>query len=248
MKRKIFSLFLVLILFTGCTVNYKINIDDKVSEKINISLDDNENKDIDIYSGKVNKSLSFYDAINIYNNNDNLVLSNQSMNPYGDEGSNQKIKGNVYYKTKIGSDPYSLNMKANFDFKNLGYLNSVKMCYEKFSVLNYGSYLDISTSNKNMCFVNYPILNKLNIKITSKYYVEKSNADEIKNGEYIWTIDKNNYNNKYIYIKINKNKLAESKKSLPIYVILIIIFSSILVIGGIIYLFTRHLIKKNNKI
>lgn len=246
MLKKILITCVLLVLFTGCTVNYNINLDDTVKENINISLEENENKDIDIYSGEMNEPLSFIDAINMYNNGINSVLSNQATDIYGNVG---KIKGTIYYKTKIKSNPtYSLNMNSKFKLKDLEYLNSVKTCYEKFSVLNYGSYIDISTSNKNMCFIDYPILNKINVTIKTKYYVEDNNADKVENNFYIWTIDKSNYNNKYIYIKINKNKLAKTNKSIPVYIILIAIFASILIIGGIIYLFARHLIRKNNKI
>lgn len=237
-------MLLIIFAFTGCTVDYNINIDNIVKENINFSLDKNESVNTNINASS--DSLTIADKINYINSYPKAVLSNQTIDIYDEM---HKIDGTIYYKTKIKSNPtYSLNMNAKFKLKDLEYLNSVKTCYEKFSVLNYGGYIDISTSNKNMCFIDYPILNKINVTIKTKYYVEDNNADKVENNSYIWTIDKSNYNNKYIYIKINKNKLAKTNKSIPVYIILIAIFASILIIGGIIYLFARHLIRKNNKI
>ena len=60
-----------------------------------------------------------------------------------------------------------------------------------------------------------------------------------------WNIDFTNYENKNIYLKIS---LEKNKKNISAYGILIIIFASILVLSGIIFLIVKAINKKNNKI
>lgn len=247
MNKKLIILGFFMIIFTGCTVDYNINIDNVVKENISINLDQDEDENIDIYSGQTAEPVSFISRIKEINDTPTSVLSNQHVDIYD---SQNKVEGTLYYDSKINKKGnYSLSLKSNFGLENLEYLNSVKNCYAKFVVLRNGNYVTLTTSEKNMCFEIYPILDKININVKTRYNVIDSNAMSIdkKNKTYTWTIDRGNYKNQYIYLKFDKSISSKSSK-FSIFEVLGFVFSSILVICGIIYLFVRHLIKKNNKI
>lgn len=245
MRKKIIILCFLIILFCGCTVNYEINIDDIIEENINIGLDEDEDENVDIYSGLTVEPVSFISKINSMNDIPISVLSNQLVDIY-DEKS--RIEGTLYYDTNIKSTPhYSFNMNAKFDFENIEYLKSVKNCYEEFDVSTSKNYITITTSEKNMCFEIYPILDKINIKIKTRYDVIDSNATSIDEEEktYTWIIDRSNYTNKSIYLKLDS---SSKEKNISIFTILIIIFASVLIFSGIIFLVVKFVSNRNNKI
>lgn len=247
MKKILIILCFFIILFTGCTVNYELDLDNAVNEKINISLDEDEDKNIDIYSGLTADPVPFVEQIKKINDTPKSVLSNQHVDIYDETN---KVDGTIYYNTKIKEKPnYSLNLNSKFELDDLEYLNSVKNCYEKFSVLRNGNYVNISTSEKNMCFEIYPILDKINISIKTKYNVVDTNATNIDKNKnvYTWVIDRSNYQNQYIYLKLDKN-ISSKSDELSIFAILVIVFISIFVLSGIIYLIARFINNKNNKI
>ena len=53
------------------------------------------------------------------------------------------------------------------------------------------------------------ILKEINIKITTNHYVESNNADKVDGNTYIWTINRENYQDKLINITYDTSKEIE---------------------------------------
>jgi hypothetical protein len=66
--------------------------------------------------------------------------------------------------------------------------------------------ITISTSLKNLAFEKYPELDNLTINIKTNHRVYSNNADSKKDYTYTWNIDRNNYTEKPIQIRIYKDK------------------------------------------
>ena len=235
------------IVFTGCTVNYNIDIDDKIKEEIYINETDNTKYESDIYGGRFYPGISYKEQIETMNNIPQFALTSDIPEIYD---ATQKVAGVTYFDTEIisNSNSYGIKMSSEIKRSNMETLRSVKYCYDQFMASSKSGKFVIVTSGKNNCFETYPYLDQVNVKVTSKYKVVKSNAMKIEKNTYIWNIDRNNYNNQSIYLELDLSSDLNKINNTSIYIILAIIIVSILVIGGIIYLFVRHLTKKNNKI
>lgn len=122
-------------------------------------------------------------------------------------------------------------------------MSQIRKCYQDFD-LNYDKEITLSTSKEFLCKNYYPQVKTYTIEITSEYDIISSNADSVKNNVHTWVINANNYKNKPLEIKINKNKLYVKEEE-PNYTfiknILFIIFFIILVI---IFLIRKKNIKK----
>jgi hypothetical protein len=142
--------------------------------------------------------------------------------------------------------------KYVYSFDEFNESNIIKSCYESFHLIKENDYYVLQTGLNFNCyplqisdyeFVEFDEL-KINIKIVN-YEVLENNADYINKNVYSWVINKNNYTNKPIIIKI---KEKEDKKTNNIYLVVGSIILLICLIGLIIYIFINSLKNKNNKI
>lgn len=240
--KKIIVLFFLIFILTGCTVNYDLNISDKVISE-NISIIDYNEVNWDIFKSYGSYSMddtTYRDLINNYAKEDSVIYS---MN---DNSGN--------YDKEIINNSNSLGIKLNYDYKlDEFYKESlIRNCYKYFSVNNDNGVYTLSTSKVFMCFNNdNPLLDRVNVKIKVDYEVIENNADSFSDNEYIWNINKENAGNKPIILSFRVDKAKgnifeevlfnDDKVSIAI-----IIFALAFVIGIVIFAFIKN--KKNNKI
>lgn len=254
MKKKILVLFLGVFLLTGCNAEYNIEIIDN-EIKINGSLVEtnssnwekaaviNQEEEIDhnadpnyctgnscsIIDGEVDtSSLTFSEIIDLKTTNWDTKV----------EGL-EKIKTN----TKLG-----IKLERNLSYQNtntaLKQVPGIKDCYKYFSIVDNqaGNGVILSTSNKNLCFEQYPLLEEITITLKTNHKVEEHNADETVDGKYIWKINKNNYSNKSI--QINLLDETEKKLDLSLFILLVSVILLVVFIGGPIFIKTYIKSKK----
>lgn len=186
MMKKIFITLIILFLFTGCKVEYQIDID----EQFNI---DEKTKIIAATDEEISKIEDF----NLF-----IPISRQ-VDDYG--SFQEKINGIKYYDTKQESNEIS--------FKNRFSLNDYKDstlaslgCRKIATATPEEKILMISTDEDFVIFDNYPDIEELKIVVHTNYDVLDNNADEVDNHNLVWILTPDNYQDKYVYLKVNTSK------------------------------------------
>lgn len=177
MKNKIIIL-LCLLLLTGCTVNYNLEVDnDTLKETITGTVTKDESKQKDSDSGVS----TIYSIIN----NDQKPIYNKE----------------VIYDKVINDNGNNIDYTFKYDYDMNDFVNStlINSCFENRNIVDLDDYYRIKLSGDFYCLYS----KKINIRVTSNMEVASSNADKIKDNTYIWTIDKNNTDIEFV---INKNK------------------------------------------
>lgn len=224
MKNK--SLFIIiLILITGCSVEYNLNIDSSFSEHT-VYIPESSEKMID---GTQYRLPALFSESRLTYDNSNL----------------KEIK---YYNIKTLKDnKFSFNFV--YDDNQLNDSNIANSCYQFFSVDAKENEVSILTGNKFYCFDVYEELDSVTININSNYKVIQSNADKIVGKKHTWYITRENASNKPIIFVYDK-----SKKNMTImqYLIdnvpLVVVVGTTLMLGGITFLIINTKKKKANKI
>lgn len=242
-KNKILFLIFSISLFTGCTVNYNIDIDSAISENISF-IELNSKINNNIYADDINSFKSYKEEISDLNNYPTSVLSNQAIDIYEPQN---KIDGTLYYDPKIvdKNKQYGIIFNAKYDIKNIEYVKIFNTCYDDVKVNSDNGIIKINIKGENICFKYYTLLDEINIKLKTKYKVLSNNATSKEGKYYIWTINKDNYNKQEINIEIDTTRGSES---FSLTQILLIIFGVVFVFCGIIFLIVKAINKKNNKI
>lgn len=243
MKNKILFLIFSVCLFTGCTVNYNIDIDSAISENISF-IESNSNINNNIYTDDTSGFKSYKEEISNLNDYPTSVLSNQAIDIYEPQN---KVDGTLYYNSKIvdNNNQYGIIFDAKYDIKNIEYVKVFNTCYDDVKVNSDNGIIKINIKGENICFKYYTLLDEINIKLKTKYKVLSNNATSKKGKYYIWTINKDNYNKQEINIEID---ITRGSESFSLTQILLIIFGVVFVFCGIIFLIVKAINKKNNKI
>ena len=182
-------LIVLLLLLTGCKVEYKINLNNNfdIEENINILSTTEEDKNkieefslnipidqkVDDYGAFENK-VSTIEYYNYLKNKDMIIFKN-------------KYNNNKY-------DKYIDSTLANLAYEYV----SINKVDEKNLIL--------STSKEFLLFNNYNNLEEVKITITTNYKVLSNNADIINNHDYTWVITKDNAYGKGIFLKVDTSK------------------------------------------
>ena len=161
MKKKILIL-IPLLLLTGCTINYNLEIDgDDLNETIagSVTKEEYEVKDTDT--------------------SENLIytLLNYDQNALYDEDS-------VYLRTqedKGNKIDYNFSYKYNYNFDRSTIINN---CFEYHMINETEDYYYIKLSGKFYCMY----AKKIDIKVTSNNAVLENNARKVSGNTYTWTI------------------------------------------------------------
>lgn len=206
--KKILLLLITLLLLTGCKATYKIEFNEKIDEEINVYVEN------DIIKNATQKqSEEFYNKLDDWE------------------------RGYEYYKRERYTDADYTGYKyiESFDYKDYDAVTQLRKCYDNFTFTK-DKYIELKTSNEFLCASYYKSVDSLDIKINTKYFVETSNADEKDGNTLIWHINRVNYSNKPIILKIDTTKKAKaiSKLKLDFKVILTISIFIILIIAFII--------------
>ena len=196
--KKVILIIGILILTTGCTAEYNLEIDDLESFTYN-------------ETGYIS-SENLEDINMIYN-------SEWPTNAYIDEEysseSTDKIEGVDYYDVKSYEENGYYIVKYNFNFPSDRFGNSagVKTGFYDFKK-TYNEEDDIVTLDTgNFYYEKFPELDKLTINIKINNPVLSHNALSIDNNVYTWVFNKNELKNARIILSYKKNDNANSQKA-----------------------------------
>ena len=169
MKKRMVILLLMLMITTGCTCEYNLKIENG-TYKENIILESTDTEEIASFNKQWN------------------ISTNKTINNLGLDPSSEEIPiDNVYNYNLTGN---KLTFNYDFNQNEYKYSTAISKCYNNFSISNYNNRTIISTSSNPTCFVDYPNLTKVTIKITVDEKVISNNADTINNNTYIWILTK----------------------------------------------------------
>lgn len=239
MKKNVLLMMCLLFFLTGCSAEYNIVIKkDSISEELQV-YDENSYYESEIEK-KIEEDINIKTGVLINEQNGDTEDTNPNYTYYLKEKINSKGKLGIKYTNTFNVDDYSKSYIAN-------------NCYKYFQVYKDKKYMTISTSKEFLCIENFDKLYEVKINIKTKYNVEKNNADEVSNNVYSWTITKNNFDDKSLYIKIDMTKMAEKseeqkkqdEKVLKIFKTIGIILLILVVIVGLV-LFNKKRKLENN--
>ncbi len=234
MKTKVVVLVIIVLFVCGCDVTYNIHIDDNTMIHEDFTLISNSNESYqDMPLRDFLKSFSEAN-IPLYFNPDN----------YDDLNGNRQ-EGISYYN--IYPVDSGINVKGEFVLSDIYRSSAIKTCFDEFSIQRNDNVYRINTSNGCRAFDDYPLLNQLTIDLEIGYDVISSNADQVSNHHYVWKLNKDNYDSKYISLIFSTEKLKsiDSEKDKveksnwanehPLLVILISFVSFFTIIGVLIF-------------
>ncbi len=182
MKKNILIYIFLMFFMTGCSVDYRLDIDRNLSLKENINIF--KNNDLDV------KSIEEFN----YNVPINIEADDLSI-------FEKRVDGIDYYYQKKSED--KINFSYDFNISQFNYDMFVRSCYQYVTVMNENDELLLSTSRKFLCFDKYDNLDDVTVTIYSKYRLKDTNADEASNRTYKWYLNKENANDKYLYLLLD---------------------------------------------
>ena len=218
LKKKIYWLFLAILLVTGCSSKYQLEVtNDKFIEQVDTEI---LNKDIPDYNFKASNS----DFATPFIKDDTFVT------PFPDNT-------NIHYNKKVTETKDGYNVKLSYTYKPDEFRNSyaMSMCFENHNFQNEKKYFNFHLSGRFYCLYS----DNLTITVKTDNYVSEHNADKVEGNTYIWYIDNSNLNTTDINIKISK----QDKKNY-IFRNAVLIIIGVVLIGSAIYI-TYKKIKRN---
>lgn len=218
---KLLFLLLILMICSGCSVEYNLNIDkdDKIKEIITLLAEDgNDIEQIEKYQTYLPIDKDADDA-GVFE---------------------KKIDGVSYYDQKKSPsyDKLKFSYLHNFDTFQRDYITNSS--YQYVTITKDDNQLILSTSRINKVFERYDNLNSVTINITSRYKLVDTNADTHSKYKYTWVVDRTNYNNKYLYLSLdtsNRKKTVSEEVNdtgIFVYLPLILIIVGVIVVGWLV--------------
>lgn len=195
LKKKVLLLLPILLLMTGCDVNYELTIDETgFLEDTIIATDETENEQ---YNGS---RLS-----------DFLLSFSQSYIPsYFNPENYDSLQGGYqvgveFYDIKeyLYNNDTGIEATYNFNSYDLHRSRAIKECFSEITIQKNEDVYRINTSRGCNAFKNYSLLENLTVRIKTDYNVIYHNADEVEDNEYIWYINKDNYQSTEINFTFN---------------------------------------------
>jgi len=218
-------LLLILVLTSGCTVDYNLVIDKKntLNEEITIKSENNQ-ESYELYNDPWPTKAYYSDA---------------------DSGDYpEKLNGVEYYKEEkyLENNFYHKKLTHSSIMNKFNDINSIKLCYEDFYVTNNeDNTITLATTSTFLCMENYPNLNQVNINIKVANPVVSSNASSVDGKNYKWTITRDNYETSGIIITFKKDNVGNGDYASNILLALGVLGTFLIFIGGVIF----YNIKKN---
>lgn len=214
--KKFIVLFLTLILLSGCTFEYNVQVTKKVISEDNVIYIDNV--------GYNDIEASFENLVSRYTGPTN------SLGMYSSSIVNR-------------DDLFGISYKRNYNYSDYNKSISFSSCYDAYKMIEENGKLIISTSKEFNCFDKYKELDKVIVNLTSDYYVEKSNADIVEKNKYTWYINKDEIDNPInVTIDLNKPIISSKYAWLNAFTITVL---AIAIIGIIVFLVSIRSKRKN---
>lgn len=230
--KKVCYLLFILVSLTGCSATYTLNIDKdfNLKEEILVKSED---------KGDTYKIKEF----------SSIVPVDYEIDDY--ETFKKKIKGVGYYNVLKNSDRSKLKMNYIYDVNKFNNNIVARSCYEYVTSSINSERLLLSTSRKFLCFDKYENLSSVSVRVKSKYKLMNTNADKIEGNTYIWNITRDNYENKNLYLELDRNMYVKDTvdKVMEInFVNMFVISIIILIIGYFVYKKIREIGLKRNEV
>ncbi len=233
MRKKFLMLLpVLLILITGCSAEYKLNIksDYDVSENLtinNINFTENQKK--------------IYETNGITKNiNDGCFIDYDVEPSVGDSIKNSDEYYKLTFENRIA------NAKGSIYLDNLKNSRIANSFFGKINVSNDEQQYLIYGYDGFEGFIMYPELSDVTIKIKVHNKVIDHDADKVIGNTYYWNFNKNTSNKKTLYIRVNKLEKAIPEKISINGIIIVIIILMIVVLLIVKYLISLK--RRNNKI
>lgn len=232
MKIKIFVLSLLVLVLTGCSASYDITINsDNIIEDLTVTIPKNT------VTATQGSSLG----------NINVPLT-------------QNTAAGEYYNSSLDEDNtnYYLNFNYTHTYDSFQQSYFATRCYQNISLEEDEDYLTLSTSEAFLCLKmeDGASIENATINIKTDFKVIENNADRVNDNVYTWDINENNYQNKPIYLQIEKiednalasagqavSDLVEEESSLGFVFIVVILAVLVLIVA----LFIKHKRGKVNR-
>lgn len=220
--KKIILIILSLLILTGCSATYDITFtDNQIKDEIKVYTD------TEIVNRATTKDINDFS---------NKILEW--------ERGHDHYTREVYTTDKITGYIY----KYDFNYDEYDAMSQIRKCYDKFDLTYNEKEIILKTSNKFLCKEYYEDVDNLTLTIKTDKQIISSNADTKTGNKHTWTITKNNYKNKPIEIRIDRQnsspKETEKKKIFNTKQILIIILFIFLII---VYIINKKNIKGKGK-
>lgn len=200
MKKKLI-LLIVLLLTTGCSANYDIEIyNNEVKEKLEYI-----NTDPSSWDSKVQYGFTYRQLVEASKDYPYPVFDSTVV----DENDIIKIEGVEYYDNTLISDTNKLGQKLEykkFTLDNFSDSSIVKKCYQYFNIIEKDDEIIFSTSLENKCFNEYSNLDIITVNLKTNHKVVSSNADIVNGYHYTWNISKEEKDDAAILITIKKDE------------------------------------------
>ena len=203
MKKKFIILSLLILLMSGCTVNYTIEINDDIIYEY---FEANETNMSKAKTGYIN----FRDVVNDYSGKKQLLTSyDQCTSDDPCEGT-----GCSYYTKEIidNNDELALIFSTTFNL-NEYYDSSIANEYApSFTVEKKDNLVKISAGG-NLNFTEmYDALDKVIITVKTDYVVTFTNAKKNSDGDYYWSFPEDS-SLQSLYITVDTERVDESKET-----------------------------------
>lgn len=232
MKKKLFILIILLLSLTGCKVEYKLELDNKLNIKENVTFIAKTDIDKELFNQQWNIPIKYSKKLDLNSE------KKDEINYYKSQKSGEK---NIY--------SYEYNNSEYEKFEDNTFVN---LAYDYVSIASINNEdLVLSSSKKFYLFDKFNNLEEVKITISTTYKVIEHNADEVKNHDYTWIINKDNADNKGIFLEINPSKenLTFMEKLIRgDYFNTFVITLIFLVIGILIYLILKKYSEKRDEI
>lgn len=245
--RLVILLFGVIILLSGCSAVYEVNVDiNNMKESLRVTLNDDEYYEFN--------SDENYKYLNMYYNDPNND---------GTDGVQLPLPGVLYYDFTMNESLKTVNFSGNTDYRNYHRSSIIKLGYEDIKVIYENDKLHLKTSQGFL--FDMDTLENLKVVLKSDYRVLHSNCDYVDGKSLVWEINKSNYKTKYLsvdyslseddYIDASVDPLipvdpedSESTNLFSSYVPILVVIGSLLLLGLIIFAVYLVKNKKNNRI
>lgn len=195
-KNKLLFLIIILLMCTGCTVEYNINITaDSIDETIVVN-------DYPTYGRTKNQILKHYNMwypvfVNFIKEGETIEI----------EDFSDKVDGIEYYQKNLQelNNGYQYSYKYNYNIEEYYDSYALATAFIEPKVHITSDALILRTSQKNLlCNYDYFDSLKVNITIDPKIYkLNTTNSQDIYGNTYSWTLDRNNCDNSQILLTLN---------------------------------------------
>ena len=194
----LFSMTLIILTCTGCTVEYNLNVTEENIEEV-IKVND-----------YITSTRTKEDILNEYNTwyptYVNFITQGESIEI---EDYSQKTDGVEYHNKKINTITNGYNYTYDYTYPINKYYDAYTLAraYSETTVQQAYTNLIIKTSNKNyLCDYDYFEEVKVNITVDPEIYkLNYTNTSNINNNTYTWILNRSNCNDSQIILTLDIN-------------------------------------------